>query len=153
VDTDFLRRTYRSALIVTAFVLLTLTAYGLYWALWPLIGGAGLSLSLLVAGEAVVRRVFTPERAMAERKGRRSGGGARAASGLLLGLALVKYPLVALLVWMVVRWSEMRQVMVFAGGFALIHMVIGLRALSRHLVVDRMQEKKTAAGGGGGETR
>jgi hypothetical protein len=31
VDTDFLRRTYRSALIVTAFVLLTLTAYGLYW--------------------------------------------------------------------------------------------------------------------------
>jgi len=135
---DFLTRTYRVTLFVAAFVLFVLASYNQFWALVPVGGGVLLGLVLLRALEQTVRGVFTPERA---REARRSKRLPKSKAALIVG-ALVKYPLVAGLLWAVTRvWGE-REVMAFAGGFVLVHMVIALRGMGRFLV-DRLAETNT----------
>lgn len=134
-DEGFVQRTYRSAAFVTTFVLFTLAAYAQFWALGPVLAGAALGLGLLYTMDWFVRRTFTVERMEATKKKGRGAGPGRA----LLALALVKYPLVGLALWLTVRFWDLHRVMAFAGGFALIQTVIGLRGVGRY-VVDRMNE-------------
>jgi hypothetical protein len=117
-----------------------LASYGQFWALAPALAGAALALVLLRGMERFVRGVFTPERAA----GPKNSGGRGSRRALLL-FALVKYPLVALLIWAAVRFWDGAQVMALAGGFVLIHAVIGLRAMGRYLV-DCINENPPAAG-------
>ena len=139
MDTEFVRRTYRSAACVTGFVLFMLASYGQFWAVVPFAGGVLLGGVLLYAMDRMVRALFTPARARVVKKTRK-GGPERA----LLGFALVKYPLVALLIWAVTRFWSQPEVMAFAGGFILFHTVIGLRGVGRFLV-DRLNETAAAA--------
>lgn len=139
MDHGFLQRTYRSAALVTGFVLVTLVGYAQYWAVWPVAAGALLSLMMLYGLDVLIRGVLTPQRAAQAKKVGRAGAGS-----LFLPVALVKYPLVALVVWAVVRWGELRQVAVFAGGFVLVHAVIGLRAASL-LLLNRASEPRQRA--------
>jgi uncharacterized membrane protein YqjE len=141
MDEGFVRRTYRSAAWVTAFVLFVLGSYGQFWALLPVLSGALFGTALLYGMEVFVRRTFTAGRAGdAKKKGSPAGPG-----GALLGFALVKYPLVALLIWAVVRIWDLRHVMAFTGGFILIQAVIALRGAGRYLV-DHMNENSSASG-------
>ena len=133
-----MRRTYRSVAYVTAFTLLLLASYGQTWALPPVLAGALFGSLLLYALEVFVRRVFTPERALETRKKRNDAAPRR----MILGLALVKYPLMALTLWAAVRfWSE-REVMAFTGGFTLIPVVISLRGMGRFLVDSTMMKRE-----------
>lgn len=140
METEFIARTYRSAAFVTGFVLFVLASYGQFWALLPVAAGAALGMVLLRFLEVTVRRTFTRERAADARKNRKGSGPGRA----LLGFALVKYPLVALLIWAVVRVWDAREVMAFTAGFILLQMVIGLRAMGRYMV-DQMNESAAKA--------
>lgn len=125
MDEEFLRRTYRSVAFVTAFVLFLLASYGQFWALLPLLAGALFGTLLLYGMQVFVRGAFTPERAREAR--------VRGPRRSLLGLALVKYPLIALALWAATRvWGD-REIAAFAGGFTLIPTVIGLRAMGRAL--------------------
>jgi hypothetical protein len=54
---------------------------------------------------------------------------------MLMGFALIKYPLVAVLIWALTRAWNLRAIMAFTGGFVLIHLVIALRAIGRILFV------------------
>lgn len=137
---DFLPRTYRVSAFVAAFVLFVLASYNQFWALVPLAVGVLLGLILLRALEWGVRGVFTPERAReARRHGREGGRGLTKPKAALLVGALVKYPVVAGLLWALTRlWSE-REMAVFAGGFVLVQTVIALRGMGRFLV-DRLAE-------------
>ena len=140
MDEGFVRRTYRSVAFVTAFVLFVLASYGQFWALLPTLAGALFGALLLYGMEVFVRGTFTPERAQEARKRPTAKGPRRA----LLGLALVKYPLIALALWAATRaWGE-REIVAFAGGFTLIPVVIGLRGAGR-LLTDR--ENKDASRG------
>lgn len=139
-----MRRTYRSVAYVTAFVLFVLASYGQFWALLPALAGSLFGALLLWGMEVFVRGVFTPERAREARKSPIAKGSRRA----LLGLALVKYPLIALALWAATRaWGE-REIVAFAGGFTLIPVVIGLRGAGRFLTdrqnkdVDVSREKE-----------
>jgi hypothetical protein len=100
-----------------------------------------------------IRRAFTPEQAwkarrkMQEKKrlqqSKKDGKGeptekkirGNAAGAMLLGFALIKYPLVAVLIWALTRAWNLRAIMAFTGGFVLIHLVIALRAIGRILFV------------------
>lgn len=130
MDEGFIRRTYRSVAYVTAFTLFVLASYGQFWALAPVLAGVLLGTGLLRAWEVFVRRAFTPERAAEARENPKR----RSAGRTILGFALVKYPLVALVLWAAARFWEQRQVMAFAGGVTLIYGVIALRAAGRALV-------------------
>jgi hypothetical protein len=145
--------TLKSAAVVTGFVLVTLAAYGQFSSVVPVLAGALLGGVLLGAMDWFIRRAFTPERAwaaqrkmqqrqrllkaktdnptvVAEKKIRGNAAGA-----MLLGFALIKYPLVAVLIWALTRAWNLRAIMAFTGGFVLIHLVIALRAVGRILFV------------------
>ena len=135
-DGDFVRRTYRSALWVSAFVLFVLASYGQFWALLPVAAGMGLGLALLRTLEWLVRGLFTPERAREARRNAAKKGGPK---GALVMAALVKYPLVALVLWAVTRFWDPREILAFVGGFVLLQAVIVLRGVGSYLV-ERMKD-------------
>lgn len=131
-DLQIVSKTLRSAAMVTALVIVLLLSYGQTWAAVPVLCGALLGMALLAGMDRVVRRVFTPEkvRDAAEKKGRRGGP-----KGAMLAFALIKYLLVAVLIYAVTHAWDLRAVMAFTGGYVLIHLVIGLRAMGRALFV------------------
>lgn len=128
-EKTYIVRTLRSTAVVTAFVVFMLASYRQTWAIAPLLIGVMLAVVLLVGMERFVRTIFSPAAVLAARKKGRDRRWA------LLGFALVKYPLVALLIGAIVRaWaSEPRRIMAFVGGFILLQVVIGLRAAGRAL--------------------
>jgi hypothetical protein len=130
---------------VVAVAVLMLGAYGQFWAIVPLTTGAALGAALLWGMERVVRKAFTADAVLASRRrpatppdedaktetdGKKTWVGKRA----LLAFALIKYPMVALLLWAISRHWDDRSVMVFLSGFVLLQVVIGLRGLGRYLV-------------------
>ena len=137
---DFVRRTYRSTVFVALFVLFVLASYDQFWALLPVTAGVALGLGLLRALEWSVREAFTPERARAARQQQQQNRGRKfGPKAALAAAALVKYPLVALLLWAATRFWNEHEVMASAGGFVLVQTVIALRGMGR-FVVDRLNE-------------
>lgn len=133
VGKKFVARTLRSTAFVTGFIVLMLYSYRQIWAIAPLLIGVALASVLLLGWDWFVRGLFTPDAIRKDRKKRRDRKWA------LLALALVKYPLVALLLWRMVHvWAgEPRRLMVFIAGFLLLQTVIALRALGRLLTEKR----------------
>ncbi len=123
----FLRHTLRTASVVGGIVVLVLASAGLFWAIDPYLFGLGLSAVLLWAWERFVRALLNPE---AIRQGKDKGASRRWS---IVAFSLIKYPLVALLLYMAVRhWrGDSRHALAFLGGFLTIHIVIGLRAVGR----------------------
>jgi len=120
--------------IAAAVVAMMLVCYGQQWALAPFLLGAALGLTLLVVMDRTVRWICTPNRA---RRSQEKNGGQRGPKAALLGIALIKYPLVAVLICAVTHaWrTELPSLMAFTGGYILIHFVIGARAIGRALFV------------------
>ena len=81
-----------------------------------------------------VRWLFTPERLHA----RFPDGKVKSGGMPLFAFAAVKYPLVALLLWALVRVWDTRSLVAFIGGFMLLHLVIVSRALGRLLTGDKV---------------
>jgi hypothetical protein len=118
----YVAKTLRVTAVVTIVVALTLASYGQNWAILPVIAGAALAGLLLYGWERFVRTAFSPEAVKAARENGRDRRWA------IAGFALVKYPLVALLIWFLVQIWDQRQLMAFVGGVILLHVVIALRA-------------------------
>jgi|GEM_PF-830618 hypothetical protein len=129
VDEGFLRRTYRSTLLLTGVGLLYLWAYQWTWAMLPLASGAALALAMLGANDLVAKR-FLPGVAEETRKNRGDG---RAGLRALAGVALVKYLLVAPVLWLLVRWWSLNELAAFAFGVSLVPTNIVLRVVGRCL--------------------
>jgi hypothetical protein len=130
----YIIKTLRSMAVVTAFVLFLLVSYGQWWAIAPVLAGAALAVVLLAGLDGFVRWLFTPERL----RGRFAAGKAGAGGMPLLAFAAVKYPLVALLLWGLVRAWDIKRLMAFVGGFILLHLVIVSRALGRLVTGDKV---------------
>jgi hypothetical protein len=125
---NYWAKTLRSAVFVVGFVLFVLASYGQIRLLLPLAGGFALSTVLFGVWEKSIRTLFTPERLR-----KKVGKAPQKPTTILLGIGLVKYPLVGLLLWWLVRIWNAEQMMAFVSGFTLLHIVIGLRALGRWL--------------------
>jgi hypothetical protein len=127
-ETRFVARTVRSATVVTLIVLVGLGSYGQVGLLAPLALGAGLGILLLYVMDRQVRMLCTPHRIPASGEKKRIAAGVKEA---MLVIALIKYPLVAVMIWAVIhRWhADLPALFAFAGGYILIHFVIALRAI------------------------
>ena len=132
IGTGFVGHTLRTAAVVGVLVVLVLASYGQFWAIGPMVFGLALSAALLYAWDVFVRGLLTPE---AAKKGK--GMGNRRKGSIVL-FSLIKYPLVGLLLYVAVRlWGgDPRRALAFLGGFILLHLVIGLRAVNR-AIMDR----------------
>ncbi|HVK06457.1 MAG TPA: hypothetical protein VM490_23500 [Armatimonadaceae bacterium] len=131
LDEGFLGRTYRSTLVLALFGAFYLWAYGLTWALLPAAAGVALALSMLWVNDVGLRRGLRAA-------GKNSGSGLSVRA--ITGVALIKYALVAPLLWLIVRYWDLRALGAFACGVSLVPTNIALRVVSRCL---------TASGGNG----
>lgn len=120
---EYVGKTLRVTAVVTLCVIVMLEMQGQRWAIIPLVTGVGLSGLLLYGWDRFIRVAFSSEAVSEARKNRRDRRWA------IVGFALVKYPMVALAIWFLVQSWNQNQLMVFVGGFILLHLVIVLRAL------------------------
>ena len=123
---EYFTRTLRTTGWMALFVALLLVHLGQYWAIVPVVAGVALAVVLLLGWNGFARSL---------RVVRGSGPGVDAARARrhLLGFALVKYPLVAVLIWWLTRiWSD-RELMAFVGGYLLLQAVMVLRAVGKML--------------------
>lgn len=129
-ERGYLFRTLRSTAFVATFVMLVLAAYGLTRLVAPFAVGVGLASVLLWGLNLFVRNIFTPKpRGLSDEEKKK---GDRKKAGLI-ALALVKYPLVGLLIWAIVRaWGhDTARMIAFVGGFLVLQIVIALRAVAK----------------------
>jgi hypothetical protein len=140
----YLLKTLRTFAVVTGFVAFLLYGYKQSALIPPFLGGAALGVVLLLTLEVTIRRIFAPlpkEKTAGENnkndkngedfdRGKKKSHGMRQKTLFLL-VALIKYPLVGILLWWIASHWKYVEVIAFAGGFVLLQMVIGLRALGR----------------------
>ena len=129
MDENYVLHTLRSMVVVAVIIALILASYGQAKLIAPFGVGVGLAGTLLWGLEKFVRGIFAPEKVRAQKKAGRDG---RAA---LLVFALIKYPLIGVLLWFVVRaWgADVQRMIAFIGGFILLQAVIALRAVGKAL--------------------
>lgn len=111
---------------LTLVVLALLLQWNLGWAITPILAGVGLSVVLLLGWSGFVR-------SLAGVSGPSRGAMSMKARWRFLGFALVKYPLVAALIWWLTRIWSTGQLAAFVGGFLLLHVVLVTRAVGRLL--------------------
>jgi hypothetical protein len=125
---EYLNQTLRMTGYLLAFVLMLLIHFGQSWAMLPLVAGTGLAVILLLVWSGFVQRVIRPSASIEEKNGAEK----RMQRSFLL-LALIKYPLVSVLIWFLTRRWDNASLMVFVGGILLLHAVITLRAVGKLL--------------------
>lgn len=116
--------TLRSTAWLAITVVFLLCGWNQWWALVPFATGLALAIALACSLAVVVPKIVAPHNGQKNR--RRMG-----AKPAILVFALVKYPMVATIIWWIVDRWEQRSVIAFAGGFACLQMVIGLRAAAK----------------------
>ena len=97
----YVRSTIRSTGWVAGFVVFVLAGYGQWWAIAPFVAGVGLAVVLLDGWRRFVVGALTPSTARAP--GQKSSQSVLRLQWRFLFLALVKYPLVAVFLWALVR--------------------------------------------------
>jgi hypothetical protein len=100
--------------------------FGQTWAIPPFLTGLAMAVVLFVGWYIFIRQNITPQAV-------KKNNGIRERKVVLFLFALIKYPLVATLLWFVVHNGETRDVMVFVGGFLFLQMVMVLRAIGKML--------------------
>jgi ABC-type lipoprotein release transport system permease subunit len=127
---EYFQKTLRTLGYVTLILTAALLNAGTYWAVLPFLAGVALAVVLLLGWNGFIRSL-TPE------SGRQAGMQMRWRRRFFT-FALVKYPLVALLIWWFTRLWDARSLMVFVGGFLLLHAVILLRTIGRMLTEEKI---------------
>ena len=145
IDSAFIKRTYRSVLLMTAFVLLLLWAYRLNWAFLPLVTGIGLALVLLWTSERVIPQIFKAgylsPKIFADANIKNTEIQRRLHR--LIPIVLVKYLSVGVIAFVLVRFWSQREILVFCGGFVLVQVNVVMRVISRILTVRPMKAGKS----------
>lgn len=127
----YLKKTLRAAGVLVLCAVAVAANLGLVWAIVPFLVGLTLAVLLLLGWWAATEMVV--------RGGKPSGSAfeksrqKRRAGGLILGFALVKYPMVAALIWWLTRVWTSHELIAFVLGFLLLHAVIALRAVGKLL--------------------
>ena len=136
----YLQKTLRTFLVVVAFAAFLLYGYKQAALIPAFFTGATLGAVLLLTLEVTIRKIFAPVRPLsgeesgqmteAESSAKKKIDGMRQKTLFLL-IALIKYPLVGILLWWIASHWKYSEVIAFAGGFILLQVVIGLRAMGK----------------------
>jgi len=128
IDAGFIRRTYRSTLVLATFGLLYLAAYGYTRLVWPAALGIGVGLGLLYGAEVMVQNWLSADAAPARRNKKPSAERMSPRTKLIV---LIKYTSAIFLLWYISRFWDMPSIAAFAGGVCLVQVSIVSRAISR----------------------
>ena len=107
---------------IIGFVIVNiLLGYRLGWAVWPFVTGVVLAESLWVGNSVIIRKYLSPQKITESNAQKRA----------LFVFALVKYPLVAVCIWALVRSADTRQLMSFVAGYLLLQVMVVLRMIGQ----------------------
>lgn len=125
----YVRKTLRAAAILAICSVVVAANFGLTWAIVPLLSGLALGVVLLVGWWVISGAIVAGARRSGslEEKSREK----RRVRVLILLFALVKYPMVAALIWWLTRVWAARELSAFLLGFLLLHLVIASRAVGK----------------------
>ncbi|MHB0912524.1 MAG: hypothetical protein ACYC2Y_03645 [Armatimonadota bacterium] len=118
---DLVRKSYRTIALTWGVVILWVVVLGKAEIAASLTAGTALQTALLFAMDVFVRAVFVP-------------GAARPKRALLV-FAVLKLPLVGLVIFALIRWGHMNPI-AFVGGILLVHFalvakLVGIRLVER----------------------
>ena len=129
MNEHFISKIYRSTVLAWALAMLWALVLGKPWIALSITLGTMVGTALLLTLDYTVRRAFVPE----AKSPRRS----------LLIVALVKYPLIGLLLYVLVRWNRV-SIPAFCGGIVLVHFAI-LAKLAGVRIKEKQNEHRIAA--------
>lgn len=124
---DSIHKVYRSVAITWATAMIWALGLGRPWIALSITLGMALSTAVLAGFDWVVHRAFVPD--------------ARSAGRALFKFSLLKYPLIGVGLYWLVRWDRV-SLFAFCGGIALVHLAIIARMMGIALV-ERLNESKT----------
>lgn len=115
IDEGFIRRTYRTSIVVWGIATLALLAFGLWFGALGFTIGAAVSLAVLAGLERIVRRVFVP--------------GATGIRMVLAKFGVLKLLLIIGIVAVVVLTGRFDLILGFCAGVALTQVVMFLKVI------------------------
>jgi len=119
---DLIAKSYRSIALAWIIAVSWCIALCKPWIALSITVGAALGMAVLLTFDLVVRRAFVPG---AARPGR-----------ALLKLALLKYPLIGIILYWLVRWNRFDP-LAFCGGIVLVHFAVLVKAMGIRFVGNR----------------
>ena len=132
---EYVAKTLRATGILVVMMVAVLVNFGLPWAIVPALAGLALAVVLLLGWWAFIRSQVATYRPEAKK----SAVKARQRRRFLL-LAMVKYPLVGILIcWLTRVWSA-NELAAFVAGFSFLTLVIASRAVGK-LLTERDEVK------------
>jgi hypothetical protein len=126
---DTIRKIYRSVALTWAIAMIWALGLGKPWIALSITLGMVLGTAVLAGFDWLVRRSL--------------GGNGKSAGRALLKFGLMKYPLICLALYWLVRWSKV-SLLAFCGGMALVHFAI-IAKMAGIVLVERMNESKARA--------
>lgn len=108
-EQEFIKKTYRSVALAWIIAMSWCIALQRPWIALNVTLGAALGTAVLVTYDLVIRAAFVPGKTGAKRA--------------LLKLALVKYPLIGIILYWLVRWDRL-HFLAFCGGVVLVHFAV-----------------------------
>jgi integral membrane sensor domain MASE1 len=128
-------QTLRATAIVSLLAAFVLYSKQMGWAVMPMLLGSAMGMLLLIAWGVFIPRFLGPTEGSVEEsvKGNEKKIENLRLKRLLFLFALIKYPLVGVLLFFVARRMTILEVAAFVGGYLILHLVILLRALGKHL--------------------
>jgi hypothetical protein len=106
---ELVSKSYRSIGAAWIAAAIGCAALGKLWFAVNVTLGTALGSAVLLTFDLVIRRSFLP--------------GVKRPGRALVRLALLKYPLIVIILYWMVRWDEFRP-FAFCGGFVLVHLAI-----------------------------
>ena len=119
---DLIAKSYRSIALAWIIAASWCIALRKPWIGLSITLGAALGTAVLLTFELVVRRAFVP--------------GAAKPGRALVKLALLKYPLIGIILYWLVRWNRF-DALAFCGGIVLVHIAVLAKAMGIRLARSR----------------
>lgn len=118
-ETNLIRKSYRSVAIAWVTAMVWCIALMKPWIGLSITLGTLVMTAVLISYDYVVRRVFVP--------------GATGSNRALLKLALIKYPVIGLMLYLLVHWGRFNAP-AFCGGIVLVHFAIVCKVIGIGMV-------------------
>lgn len=120
IDEGFIRRTYRTTIVVWAIAALACLSFQLWYATIGLVIGTAVSLGVLASLDRVIRRTVVP--------------GATGAGKALAKFGIIKFVALAVIVFGVVMTRRFDLIMGFCAGIVLTQLVMFLKVIGMALM-------------------
>jgi len=98
-----------------------LVGYKVDWAVWPFVTGVVLAEALWLGNSLIIRKYLISQKINESNTQKRA----------LSVFALVKYPLVAVCIWSLVRLGNTYQLMSFVAGYLVLQIVVVIRMVGQ----------------------